>query len=80
MAMATTSIATVPYGGFGEEVQVLSDDLLQRLVASQAPEAVRAYGKTAGTEDNDVLFLRIDFQCKAYLPSRPHARSHFTNR
>ena len=55
--------ATVPYGAFGEETQVMSDDLLQRLVAVQAPEAVRAYGKTAGSEDKDVLYLRVDFQC-----------------
>lgn len=57
-----TAIATVPYGAFGEEVAVLSDELLQRLITSQAPEAVRAYGKAAGSEDKDVLYIRIDFQ------------------
>lgn len=59
--LATVSV--VPYGGFGEEIQVMSDDLLHRLVAVQAPEAVRAYGATAGSEDKDVMYLRIDFQC-----------------
>ena len=59
--LATVSV--VPYGGFGEETQVLNDELLHRLVAAQAPEAVRAYGRTAGAEDKDVMYLRVDFQC-----------------
>ncbi len=59
-----TTVATVPYGGFGEEIQVMSDDLLKKLVTSQAPEAIRAYGNTAGSEDKDVLYLRVDFQCE----------------
>jgi hypothetical protein len=64
MATANPAIAAVPFGAFGEEVSVLSDELLHKLIAAQAPEAVRAYGKAAGSEDKDVLYLRIDFQCE----------------
>jgi hypothetical protein len=49
-------------GTFGEEIGIMSDDLLQKLVEEQAVESVKAYGKTSGAGDENVLALRVDFQ------------------
>ncbi len=68
----TAAISVVPYGAFGEEVAVLSDDLLHKLIGLQAPEAVKAYGKQAGADDRDVLYLRVDFQCEKGNTSDMH--------
>lgn len=37
--------AVQKYGGLGEEVCIVTDELLNRLVDEQAPEHVKAYGK-----------------------------------
>lgn len=50
--------------GFGEEVNLMSGDLLHRLAAEQAPEAAKVHGKNAETEDADVRALRVDFQSR----------------
>eukprot|EP00051_Salpingoeca_urceolata_P027911 m.483927 g.483927 ORF g.483927 m.483927 type:complete len:531 (+) comp23120_c0_seq1:216-1808(+) len=51
-------------GGLGDTdaAALMTDDLLQRLAAEQAPEAIKAYGTQSGAQDGDVLLLRVDFQ------------------
>jgi hypothetical protein len=46
----------------GEEIGVISEELLQRVVAEQAPQAIKAYGKDSGASDAAVVALRLDFQ------------------
>ena len=51
---------------FGEEIGIMSDDLLQRLVEEQALESVKVYGKNSGAADANVLSLRVDFQSELF--------------
>jgi hypothetical protein len=51
---------------FGEEIGIMSDELLQRLVEEQALESVKVYGKNSGAADANVLSLRVDFQSKLF--------------
>lgn len=46
--------------GFGEEIAVISNELLQNAIEEQAPEAQKAYGQQSGAKDADVLMLRLD--------------------
>eukprot|EP00049_Salpingoeca_infusionum_P019458 m.361962 g.361962 ORF g.361962 m.361962 type:complete len:521 (-) comp20024_c0_seq1:195-1757(-) len=51
---------SVPFG-FGEEVAVISDELVTSLLAEQATDSIKAYND-AGDEDQDVTTLKLDFQ------------------
>ncbi len=55
-------------GGFGEEIGLISPDLLSRLIKEQAPPSVAIYGDNSGADDADVQSLRIDFQSKRCSP------------
>ena len=52
-------------GGIGEEIGIMSDELLQRLVEEQAPDSVKPYAKASGAGDADVRTLRVDFQSES---------------
>ena len=54
-------------GAQGEEICVISDELLKKLIAEQAPKAVKEYANAqpvqeSGARDEDVTELRIDFE------------------
>lgn len=53
-----------------EEISVISEELLSRLVEEQAPGTAKQYGEDSGWKEDDVTELRIDFQslcCHLYL-------------
>jgi hypothetical protein len=58
----TLIIFPLPRMPLGEEIGIISEELLQRLAAEQASQAVKVYGKESGATDPTVYELRVDFQ------------------
>lgn len=46
--------------GFGEKIAVINDELLNKAVTEQAPEAQKAYGQDVDASEKDIVMLRLD--------------------
>ena len=57
----------------GEQINVVSDELLERLKEEQASTAVSSYPDGSGITDADLRTLRIDFQSAPPRPPRARA-------